>query len=714
MSDSKKNISAMIDELESVKANLELQLQIKQAQDALEEIIPIRLEENLHVFKEKFPNVYEFYKDYKPTGKYKIFCNENGEANIGIVEDNSSIYGSSPFDDSRKLIENLIDRMQLSPVSLMKEDDPFHQFHFHIKNQMADEITSLIQNLPSPKKFESVPFLFMFGLGLGYHLGYLYERLTPINLFIVEPDEELFYCSLCVFDYKSLLEYLQREHLGIHFYLRKDTNSFISNLNNYILKHNATILPNMYSVIYTSKAIEDFLEISQRDFSTMAFSNGFFDDILIGFWHSITNLSNGIPLLLNKKLPPYVTGKPVVVVGNGPSLDQDIDLLAQVQNKCIIIACGTAYSALCKKNIKADIYVAVERTCAVYEALLDIRENRDYFMDTICFGLDVVHPNTFNMFKNKVMVMKPSETIVTWLVKHHYITNREVSLIGRTNPLVSNFGVELASLLGFKTIYLLGIDNGAVGKVAHSVHSMYFDENHNLKPQYSNMVLDNMPLEMPGNFVEFCRTSYLFKLSARMTELTITSYRKDSSYFNCSNGIRLEGAEPLHFAEIDWQSASALDKSMLRPILISSITQKINIDFSSAKEHLEISEFHEKMWQIYHDWDIKPSSRVEFMLREAYQSEFLDVNSMLGYVGCKALKGSFDLYMNLINSLLYSYEDETKGVDVAYSLLRKYLLKFFTGCDMLYNHILEFETSKQAIWTERAIDAVKDLSPDEN
>ncbi len=713
MSNDSELIESMINTLEEYKANLEMGIKIQQAQKALDELIPLRLAENLDYFKNNFHDIYEHYKYFMPSGKYKLVCNENAEPNLLLVKENKTIYGISPFDDCKKQIDFFMQNQKVLNLKPIAEKDPYFQFHFLVKNALALEVKSAIEDLPEVRQVESIPFCFMFGLGLGFQLGYLYERFTPFNLCVVEPDEEMFFFSLCVFDYVSLIEYIKREKLGIHFYLRKDVLGFIHNINMYLLRNNSTALPMMYMVNYRSKIMDEFIEVAGRDFSTMSFSSGFFDDILFGFCHSITNFSTQIPVLTNAKLPSYVVSKPAVIVGNGPSLDDDIDLLAKYQDRCIVIACGTAYSALCKKNIRADIYIAVERTLDVYDSLLEINDHREFFMDTVCFGLDVVHPKTFSLFKHKVLCLKANEVMLQWLVAHKFISsNDNIALVVRANPLVSNLGLEIASRLGFSEIYLLGTDNGIAGGTGHSKYSMYYDDKKQLKKKYSKMVLDTTPMEMPGNFLQTCKTNTLFKLCARIMEQTIAVF-KGTRYYNCSNGIKVEGADPKHFSEIDWDKYSVLDKNVFRTILFTSVTESFDFCLEKVEAYLDTDKYSDVIREVYKDWYKKPKSRTEFLLKEQYQSFYFRNNGELGNIGCTAISTTFDMCCNLINVVLYSYEDETTAVDEAYKLMCKYLLQLFVGSEFIYRHTLDMELGKHEKIVKDAIDQVGKVTVDE-
>ncbi|MNJ66377.1 hypothetical protein D3C77_624490 [compost metagenome] len=74
-----------------------------------------------------------------------------------------------------------------------------HVDYLNKLNAYLDEIASredMLTQVP-----QEVPSALVFGVGLGYHLGYLYEQCKISTLFLFEPDLDLFYGSLFCFDW---------------------------------------------------------------------------------------------------------------------------------------------------------------------------------------------------------------------------------------------------------------------------------------------------------------------------------------------------------------------------------------------------------------------------------------------------------------------------------------------------------------------------------
>ena len=105
MTENDPKYSSLIDRLEFLKSDLEKGLELQKIQNSLEDQARSRFAENLELFKTNFPNIYRFYADYKPAGKYKLLCNENGEPNLLVVKSGGFIYGKSPFEECRKTVD---------------------------------------------------------------------------------------------------------------------------------------------------------------------------------------------------------------------------------------------------------------------------------------------------------------------------------------------------------------------------------------------------------------------------------------------------------------------------------------------------------------------------------------------------------------------------------------------------------------------------------
>lgn len=84
----------------------------------------------------------------------------------------------------------------------------------------------------------------------------------------------------------------------------------------------------------------------------------------------------------------------------------------------------------------------------------------EHFLDdVILLTGDVIHPYTTALFKHTAIFGKIDEPFYKYALATIKET-RKVGFVQLMNPLVGNMGVSGALFLGFKNIYMFGLDNG--------------------------------------------------------------------------------------------------------------------------------------------------------------------------------------------------------------------------------------------------------------
>lgn len=649
------------------------------AQKAIIENIPYYLERNLATLQKHFPNLYKKFKNYTLNDNYKLTCNSNGEPNI-IYPDGHLFYSQNPFSDCKMQVEDYINNFYKWTVisNDNQENNPFNQIHFHYKNELFSKVADLRKKLTEQNIFkrqdnqqllESVPVMFMFGVGLGFHLGYLYERITPVNLYIIEPCSDFFYLSLCVFDYSNLIDYVKNQNLGLKFFIEEDHSKMLMDISNYSAKYAMNFATTAFYNHYISDKIKKLWKILERDIPSIILPLGFFDDTLTGMYQSRENIVSQTPILeFNKILPDQYTSIPLLVIGNGPSLDADLELIKKNNNKVFIIACGTALTALLNYGIQVDIYVAVERTPDVYKSLLTIK-NTKLIDNILCIAPDTTYPSTINLFKHKVIGFKANETMfITLAINKKLDKYQKFYPLDMINPLVSNMGLVVASYLQFKKIYLVGIDCGTAYEDAHSKYSLYY-ENKKLKKEYTNMSLNENHQIYPGNFIDTVKTNDLFKTSIHCMERVI-SKNKHLTYYNASNGAKIEGCIPKHLSEIDFARLKEPDHIQFRNFIENEMAEPINISEQDFIDILRLNRSFEIIDTLIDDLKKPAYSRQEIILKFESHMDFLNDCIKEGViVSTHAVKGSLaDLYWGYITALYYQ-ADETKALKDAEELI---------------------------------------------
>ena len=677
--------------LEEHKATLESQLE---AQKNLEKLIPENLEQNLGVLNKFFPQLYEKFKDYHLKNKYKLTCNENRQPNI-LFPDGNYLYGANPFEECKKQVEDLLNNLSFSikTQGITDEDNPFYQLHFYYKNKLYSQVKELCVQKQSELQNKrdtatSTPLLIMLGLGLGYQLAFLYEQFTPINIYIIEPDTDIFYLSLCVLDYTCIFEYISARHLGIKFIFTDDPESILLDLDNYSSTYGMNIAVKTFYQHYASPRLSEIRHRLERDLPSISIKNGFFDDTLIGMCHSAKNLIAGVRILTDYQLPENLLNIPALIIGSGPSLDDELELIKKINSKVCIIACGTALTALIRYGIKVDIYVAIERTESVRDSLLTIKD-RSVFDQILCIAPDIVHPDVLNLFKHKLIGLKANEVIPSMLALSKNVKNIEdLCCLNYCNPLVSNMGLFIASYLGFKNLFLVGIDNGSAKNESHSVYTCYYDENLILKKEAENMILNNLPLSYPGNFRTTVKTNTLFKLSIRIFEELISYFKKRNNFYNASDGAKIEGAKSLHLSEIDWSKYSSFNHDNLRNEIISNKSKSIDVSKIDFQSLLKCDRYNEIADQLITDLKNLPEDRIETVLRLEAHLDYLKEIKKEGLIaGSCALYGSLCLMYAGLLTALYCADCDNNEI----SKLIETITDFISETKQYYPHAFEYD-----------------------
>lgn len=316
---------------------------------AMAEVMPVRFIRNLSAFKKHIPDIYEQFEEYVPIKDFRFFCNENGEPNILWLDEGVSLYGDNPYAESKAQIELILDKSTLHKFDFSIENNELNQIHVKYLNRMVELYLQSKEEMPPLGCVpNAIPMAFVFGVGLGYHLGYLYERCKINSLYIIEPDLDLFYASLFCFDWADLLSYLSAEKMGVHLLLGQDEDSLMKDLLPAIHKRGAFNLSGMFAYWhYPSPEIFKLIERLSEEFYTLKTGWGFFDDNLFAISHSSENVAARVPFLLKDKLISVVNrDTPVFVVGNGPSLDDALPYIEKYQEQALIICCGSSLFSL--------------------------------------------------------------------------------------------------------------------------------------------------------------------------------------------------------------------------------------------------------------------------------------------------------------------------------------------------------------------------------
>ncbi len=201
------------------------------------------------------------------------------------------------------------------------------------------------------------------GIGLGYSL----RRLADLHCneyfdsIVLEYDPYIFQAAMSVTRMDDLF-YDSR----MHFYIGPDLsdwNDFVRTLMPSIMSSRLHVIGHSPSQRYHKEFYETAFEITKQQIKLAAAEF----DLMIRYGVQIQkNMWLNLPPALKafglQQMKGFLQGKPAIVVAAGPSLDQNVHLLNEVQQSVAIIAVDTALRTLQNKGITPHIVVSTDPT----------------------------------------------------------------------------------------------------------------------------------------------------------------------------------------------------------------------------------------------------------------------------------------------------------------------------------------------------------------
>ncbi|WP_229106531.1 6-hydroxymethylpterin diphosphokinase MptE-like protein [Paenibacillus sp. 1001270B_150601_E10] len=328
----------------------------------------------------------------------------------------------------------------------MKISKEKREYYLYSRYNLKNEIERWLKVIED--KVKDSECVFVYGLGFGHHLEALQNRYPDKKYYVYEPDRYIFSTAINVNDLTNVLgrkniatlavgdDELTRINF-IKFMLTQAKDSFIQ-----------LIVPS-YQQIYSQELNElnsvltELVVQERTNISTLhSYSK---------LW--IFNILNNLRYVDKSPGLQHFKGKfksvPCIIIGSGPSLKYDIELIKELKNKVLIIAAGTSTQALLRANIEPDIIVSMDATTANLKAFSHINTTDI----PIVFGT-TVHPEILSA-KNKYL----SYAILnTDTITPYYVGENNTCPIFRMNYSVTGLGIQLAAYLGCSQVIFTGQD----------------------------------------------------------------------------------------------------------------------------------------------------------------------------------------------------------------------------------------------------------------
>ena len=638
-----------------------------------EDMLLSQFQDNMSAFKEFDYNIYQFFATYQPTRYFTDIV--DGFANIFDKESSEHLYAYPGY-----LMANVqLDEYQRYPQSSsaifdLNEKNEGNFIHSKHLNGILDILLARTENngdkvRPLPGHLGS---MMVFGVGLGYHLELLLGQHSVDNLYVFEPELDIFYSSLFTTNWKLLLETIDRRNGNIHISLGEQEEEFFDDILNQSYYYGRYDLVKAFGLIhYNTPKINNLIREYKKRFFEIVQGWGFFDDSVMSVSHMLTSLSQGVPLLKKRVLQNNnLSNYPVFIIGNGPSLDELVDTIKLYKDKAILISCGSALSALYKYGVIPDIHCEQERTFPVVEKLSYYCPKHVY-EDMFFIGPTTLHPEVFKCFNNSLMAAKGQEPSASLLMDNNSI-REQIDIHNYINPTVANTALSMAVGLGFENIYFLGVDLGHKkdGK-HHSSKSLYYAQNGEDLDLYGYKKLSD--IEVEPNFTGVFHTEPFFSASRKALERLIRE-NNTLNYYNMSDGAKIKGCEPLKAEEFSTVLDNVGNKKTLLAELFSQAGYQDNGSLlNELVDSLDFDGYASFCKKLIHTMDKPVSSIVEASrLIKSHTNMLRDVEVCEHDHFYQLLKGSIMHIQAMLTRVIYEAYLEQDAIDDFNSSLHIY------------------------------------------
>lgn len=633
--------------------------------------------QNMAYLKKKQPAIFNASVNHQ-CNEYKLCSNADGSPNIIHIPTKKLVYESSTMDEfmasEQKTIDNLPrvaavpdgfiggaeqSWIDTSPIQFKMTNDLYNKGIFKKMGVSTDNLQPLYKH-----STDYLPFITIYGIGLGYHLTELIKQKQISFINIYEPHLDLFYISLYTIPWAIIFKYFAINNKGLNLILGTSPEKAIESSLRFINQKLTPLSSYYYRYIHfkNSPRINKLLEIENQAYSDNRSQNdsGWYEDQKTGLYLGVRNIIKKHRFFSGKKTRNF---NRAFVVGSGPSLNATIDFIKATQDDAIIISCGSALSPLMTAGITPDYEVVQERSW--HSVKFEERPEFSSLKKITLIKLNVVSPKIDHHYKEILIIQKALDPGSQLLGNGYPVTPA-------VNPTVTNAGISIAAELGANEVYLFGVDYGApIDSSRMHAKNTHFDDDS------EDTVDEKTCYDLPGNLSKKIRTTAILSWSHKTTEIRIAGH-PDIKWFNVGEGALIAGTIPVDPKNLPRKIAKKINKHSL----LEEIKANFNNNYST---NTIISRLKTEQMQQVNDYllaiqgfaDSNPKTREEILHVLSILYEAMETGKMqLGFLPTSLISYGFKQYINNVyiqNSLMETDNAATTFFEHAKKILNQYI-----------------------------------------
>ena len=477
--------------------------------------------------RDRAPAIVNIVESHKPLSK--LVVHEDGQ--IDIAFEGEFFYNKN---HDRFVADQLAgfwknpQRMKLAPLQPHQFDETAGQFiHNILKRGVAEDMDFHVGHYSDESYF-----LYVMGLGLGAHILELVERTKCKALAIVEPNPEFLVHTFEVFDWTKLFDIIDQRGGILTILINSNPMTLSHEIRNWLRVVNPLSVDGSTCYVhYNNPVFHSALKKLIEDRDLILTGLGFFYDESLMIKNTHHNLYSGKERVYLRPKQPRIDA-PVFVVGNGPSLDDDMDFIRENQEKAIIVSSGSALRPLVLNGIMPDFQIETENI-DVYPMIAQVAKDHDLSPVALVTSttVDIEVPP---LFDTVLYYFRGS------LSPYPIFCDVDERCLQNPNPTVVNASLSFAQEVGFRKFYFFGTDMGTKmgAEKHHSKHAYQYTKGAIHRPQ-------NFTIPVAANFGGTCMTFDGLYWTRDAAEKAIGQYARGRFYFNCSNGAKIAGTMPM-------------------------------------------------------------------------------------------------------------------------------------------------------------------------
>lgn len=302
------------------------------------------------------------------------------------------------------------------------------------------------------KNFPCHHSIFVLGLGLGYHLVELLKHISPDCLiFVLESDWDIIRAAMQVIDFQEIAA------TGRVIFAFGNLTEIRAILNDaFMLEDNLIKLLKIDFLYFAPKQNSDPEDVqAMRQLVLEAFQNHYLamEDEIGWMLQRLSNTAEHIPYLAQAPYPAQIADtwhKPVVIVLAGPSLNKNIAVLKEWQDRVTIFCVNTAFNKLLDYGIIPDATFSID----IHPALAEKHYKRDEGIpkSIVLIANPGIDPRCVSLFEHSQVILGGGGYFQHELAQD---IGSDVLPVGLS---VSHFAFVMARHIGAPAIILIGQD----------------------------------------------------------------------------------------------------------------------------------------------------------------------------------------------------------------------------------------------------------------